>query len=220
MTDKDLAEHVNERNPHGTRPSDIGAASEQSFSEHKADYTQLKDQVENMELSADKIELDSDKFNSSDVLGGMEELFTNVSDGKNLIGTAIADVDNNVDVPNEATFEQLENAIRDINIGRRWASGSIEVESMGSERISGLDFEPSFFVASSTDSIKREFFYGSKDPNYRMNTGYQAYWLILTSGDVEKTLSQNAQFYDDGFRFRRIDGYSGKTKTINWIAIE
>lgn len=37
VTEKELAEHVNERNPHGTRPSDIGAASQQSFSEHKAE---------------------------------------------------------------------------------------------------------------------------------------------------------------------------------------
>lgn len=34
VTDKELATHINERNPHGTRPTDVGAASKQEFDEH------------------------------------------------------------------------------------------------------------------------------------------------------------------------------------------
>lgn len=35
LTAKELAEHVNERNPHGTRAVDVGAASAQEFTTHK-----------------------------------------------------------------------------------------------------------------------------------------------------------------------------------------
>ncbi|MEK4403429.1 hypothetical protein MKZ26_03160 [Sporosarcina sp. FSL K6-6792] len=44
VTDKDLAHHINERNPHGTRPSDMGAASAQEFTTHLADYVEFKEE--------------------------------------------------------------------------------------------------------------------------------------------------------------------------------
>ncbi len=37
LTEKELAEHSNERNPHGTRYSDVGAASEQDLTTHSAE---------------------------------------------------------------------------------------------------------------------------------------------------------------------------------------
>ena len=36
VTDKELAHHINERNPHGTRAVDVGAASSQEFDSHSA----------------------------------------------------------------------------------------------------------------------------------------------------------------------------------------
>ncbi|BAQ11434.1 hypothetical protein OXB_2964 [Bacillus sp. OxB-1] len=48
VTDIDLAQHINERNPHGTRASDVGAASSQKLDEHLADYTQFKSNVQDL----------------------------------------------------------------------------------------------------------------------------------------------------------------------------
>ncbi|PIC80554.1 hypothetical protein CSV75_01820 [Sporosarcina sp. P18a] len=39
VTDKELAHHINERNPHGTRAVDVGAASSQEVATHLADIT-------------------------------------------------------------------------------------------------------------------------------------------------------------------------------------
>ncbi|MDW0112968.1 hypothetical protein QT711_07205 [Sporosarcina saromensis] len=56
-------------------------------------------------------------FTSTNVGGAMQELFTNVSDGKQTVGTAITDVDPNVLVPTEPTFNDLAIAIGQISTG-------------------------------------------------------------------------------------------------------
>jgi len=46
VTADQLTAHINERNPHGTRASDVGAVSEQEFATHLADTTKHVTQVE------------------------------------------------------------------------------------------------------------------------------------------------------------------------------
>lgn len=58
--------------------------------------------------------LTSDKSN---LVNAVNELFTNVSNGKQLIGGAITDVDNSVVIPAEPTFQDLSSAIRNIDTG-------------------------------------------------------------------------------------------------------
>ena len=67
----------------------------------------------------------AENFTATDVEGAMSELFTNVSDGKDLVGTAITDVDPNITVPTSPTFQQLATAIGSISTGKKWASGTV-----------------------------------------------------------------------------------------------
>lgn len=59
----------------------------------------------------------SNVFSATNVGEGMIELFTNVSDGKKLIGGAITDVDNEITLPIKPTFNDLADAIRRISTG-------------------------------------------------------------------------------------------------------
>lgn len=68
-------------------------------------------------------------FAADNVEDGMKELFTNVSNGKNLVGTAITDVDAKVAVPTNPTFNDLASAIGNISTGKKWASGTANVTS-------------------------------------------------------------------------------------------
>lgn len=62
-------------------------------------------------------------FTSTNIGGSMQELFINVSNGKQLVGGAIADVDDSIMIPTDLTFMQLANLIKQINTGKKWASG-------------------------------------------------------------------------------------------------
>lgn len=95
-----------------------------------------------------------------DVQAFAEMLFTSVSNGKQLIGTAITDADDSLVVPTNPTFQNLADLIGSINTGKKWASGtatpmsttklfkttSNDVNSYFIE-IRNLEFEPSFIVA-------------------------------------------------------------------------
>lgn len=90
----------------------------------------------------------------------LQELFTNVSNGKTLVGGAITDVDDNVVIPTDPTFQQLADAIGQISTGKKWASGTVVCQThrswqfVGSTstasgyeaKVSGLNFEPSTIV--------------------------------------------------------------------------
>ena len=58
-------------------------------------------------------------FTATEVEGAMNELFTNVSDGKELVGEAITDVDDSVVIPTDPTFNDLASAISGISTGKR-----------------------------------------------------------------------------------------------------
>lgn len=58
----------------------------------------------------------SGNFAAKNIEGAMDELFTNVSDGKKLVGGAITDVDDRVVIPANPTFQQLAEAIGDLNL--------------------------------------------------------------------------------------------------------
>lgn len=63
------------------------------------------------------------KFTNKNVEGAMNELFTNVSDGKDLVGGAITDVDDSVEIPTDPTFNDLASAISGISTGLGWEAG-------------------------------------------------------------------------------------------------
>jgi len=93
---------------------------QQEVDEHKADIMSQE-----VGKGADMIGLPDPNglFTATTVRGALEELFTSVSDGKNLIGGAITDVDPSIIIPPNPTFQQLGDAIRQISTGQKWASG-------------------------------------------------------------------------------------------------
>lgn len=62
-------------------------------------------------------------FVGTELESAIKELFTNVSNGKQLVGTAITDVDANVTVPTNPTFQELDIAVRSISTGKKFADG-------------------------------------------------------------------------------------------------
>jgi hypothetical protein len=98
------------------------------------------------------IEDEDGNFTASDVEGALSELFTSVSDGKDLVGTAITDVDPSVTVPTDPTFAELATAIGQIRTGKKWASGTIQSGSSNPYSITGLDFVPSLVIVIATGS--------------------------------------------------------------------
>lgn len=68
--------------------------------------------------SADQVKLSdtSNLFTSTNVEDGMTELFTNVSNGKDLVSGAITDVDDSIAIPTKPSFNDLANAIEGISL--------------------------------------------------------------------------------------------------------
>ena len=113
---------------------------ENDFTSHLAESTQQAHLAKNIGL--EDIE---GNFVATNIEGAMQELFTNVSNGKELVGRAITDVDDSVVIPTDPTFQQLVNAIGQISTGRKWASG-VGSSSGSLLTVTGLDFEPSYVI--------------------------------------------------------------------------
>lgn len=91
------------------KASDIKTSSGATIESQLADITK---QIDNIDLSADKVTLNSSNIKSKNVKGALEELFTSASNGKNKIVTAITGkgiVANNTD-----SFDTLSNKIKQI----------------------------------------------------------------------------------------------------------
>lgn len=138
--DKKLAGAINEVNTKVTEH-----LAESKISAHKAKNIELED-VDGL-------------FVGTELETAMKELFTSVSNGKGLIGTAITDVDDSLIVPTNPTHLQLANLIRDIKTGRESAEvtltrsssqGSFSAQNGGSTNeyyvdidTTLIDFQPS-----------------------------------------------------------------------------
>ncbi|MDX8359831.1 phage tail protein [Cytobacillus sp. IB215316] len=115
------------------------------------------------------------------------EAFTQVSDGKITIATAITDVDSSLSPTGSDTFDQLANTIRMINTGKKWAIGTATY-SNGAVTARGLDFRPNYImVVLATSYIITHY------PNWPTND-----FRIDGSGNVAYTSSAWAIF-NDGF---------------------
>lgn len=104
-----------------------GEELRQAFTTHKAEDATDAHLAKNIGL-----EDSAGNFTATELEGAMQELFTNVSDGKSLVGGAITDVDDSVVIPTEPTFNDLASAIGQISTGKKWTSGSIS--SLGAQR--------------------------------------------------------------------------------------
>ena len=133
-------------------------------------------------LTADDIPVENINFTAENINGALTELFTNVSNGKSLIGGAITDVDPDVIVPAEPTFQQLANAISQINTGKKWASGS---RGAGSQTltVSGLGFRPSHIYVVTDESSQKILNYYPNPPV--TDTGLSEF-LHATSNPIQR----------------------------------
>lgn len=191
---------------------------QQDLAAHKADFASQE-----VGKGADMIGLpDPDNlFTATTVGDAMQELFTNVSDGKALVGGAITDVDDSVVMPTGPTFGDLADAIGQISTGKKWASGTVE-NSDSILTVSGLNFQPSIVLTSAK--------YQGVEGTY--NTEYTIYWgnnplvrhldrsVIIVNyydGSVSRNMYDPITINPNGF-VRRVA--SGGDRYVNWIAFE
>ncbi|CDX01310.1 Hypothetical protein DPCES_1423 [Desulfitobacterium hafniense] len=164
------------------------------------------------------IEDTSALFTATDVEGALSELFTNVSNGKTEIATAITDVDNTLSPSGSDTFLQLANTVRSISTGKKWASGSQIPFVYGNGacylNVTGLDFTPNVVIVS---GVKPN---STSTPGYDFNDSWNA-MTRNTDLDYEINAGQNgytSSFYSNGFTIQV--GSSYPTYTYKWIAYE
>lgn len=174
------------------------------INEHKAESTQQAHLAKNI-----GIEDVAGKFTATNVEGAMQELFTNVSSGKNLVGGAITDVDDSVVIPTDPTFSDLANAIGQISTGKKWASGSV-ISNSWTVAVSGLDFEPSLI-----------FYYNPASP--KTNSG--TYYSVMSVTQYSYGSGQSLRNFDAAWNHGvNEDGFRLYTDTNGvehiWIAIE
>ncbi|MBD7908274.1 hypothetical protein [Sporosarcina gallistercoris] len=165
----------------------------------------------------------------SSIVNAMNELFTNVSNGKQAVGTAITDVDYSVLVPTNPTFQQLAAAIGQISTGKKWAMGTANKISPGLEfivntngskltaeyiNVSGLEFSPKtiYYVDQSNYNL------GAVSveegwPFYNPTNGF--YGVNTTSRQYRVT--GNCYISENGFQVP-IGG--GTSVVWHWIAFE
>ena len=172
------------------------------------------------------------------IVGAMNELFTNVSDGKSLVGGAITGVDDSVVIPTDPTFQQLASAISGISTGGKTASGTgnssdpypgvyfrrigSDMERIGYFDIIGLDFEPSVIIAYSLPDFNTfpyaimlpEFENDAQGFNRYLITGYQGLSRMQeTKNHVVRV--DDMVIIPGGYRIP-----AELTKTYTWIAFE
>ena len=141
-------------------PDDIKTLEDDLVS-HKAESATIKHKAK--EIGLEDI---ATNFTAVNVEGAMGELFTNVSNGKDLVSGAITGIDDNVVIPANPTFNDLASAIGGVSTGRRWASGSaishatnLEFKAIPNNTthrfyyidVVGLAFKPSFIYVTTVD---------------------------------------------------------------------
>ncbi len=157
-------------------------------------------------------------FNATNVGGAMQELFTNVSDGKDLVGGAITGVDDSVVIPTDPTFGDLASAIGGISTGKKWVSGNANSEMIGSfQRVTvrGLEFKPKIVWAWNTRFPSFTGMINTYNPNLNSQTGWSnGSSLSLSSINY----STNSVLYDDGFGVNLTT--DSRVGDCTWIAFE
>lgn len=152
-------------------------------------------------------------FVGSELETAMKELFTNVSNGKGLIGTSITDVDPSKIVPNNPTFQQLADLIKSIRVGKRSASGTVEPSTAPGLVVNGLAFRPSIMLA------KRRGY----EANYNMwsviHAEFGVFKISYAMGLAGNPIGNNSNtvIRNDGFTIKGIE-FGGWT--YDWFAIE
>lgn len=191
---------------HSTQVAEL----EQDLDEHKAESATQAHLARNIEL-----EDTAGNFVATNIEGAMSELFTNVSDGKSLVGGAITDVDDSVVIPTDPTFQELADGIGQISTGKKWAKGSSNVSFSGkSVIVNNLTFRPrNIFARYNTGSESTIF-------SYSLDNGIPSALFTYYSATVSWT--GVISITDTGFHLTDmpISGGSLDNRYFHWIAFE
>lgn len=209
-------EHANKTdNPHKVTKTHVGLgnvtntkqASEANFNTHKDDGS--------AHGIGDKSTLETTE--KSTIVGALNELFTNVSDGKQLIGRAITDADENVVIPTDATFEQLADAIgKAAGEMKKWAEGIKESTEDRILYVNDLDFKPRAIIWWADRYVgvlvdTNPFVYLRGENYYLGLVGYG-------SSIREFYKLSDAKIKEDGFEIKTYP--TPNVPELNWIAFE
>lgn len=138
-------------------------------------------------------------FTATNVGGAMQELFTNVSDGKDLIGGTIADVDPTIIIPTDPSFQDLANSIGGL------LGSAVKSVQHGLEEISG-------------STTSREVTISSVDPS-------KSVVFVTVSSNSSSQPSSNTVFAceiinSNTINIERNSGGTLSVLTIAWTVIE
>ena len=212
---------------------------------------QLKDmtqQIENIDLSADKVTLDNTKLKSKNVKDGIEELFTFADNGKknwvDVIGSPLSTGDSfstlkdktqdlksifvynlwnkKVSVSGTEGLGSLIDKIKNIDTGLKVATGALQLDTnMNGLTVKNLSFKP-FLVCGISDAYDRAytpcFFYIRK---YGIKIEQIRESRYSGASGYEPIYSWlNIDIYNDGF-YAKLDDRQNyfKERNITWVAV-
>lgn len=176
------------------------------FSAHQAESTQQAHLAKNIGL-----EDTTGNFTATELEGAMSELFTNVSNGKSLVGGAIAGVDDSVVIPIDPTFQNLADGVGQISTGKKWASGiGGSTGSPPTLTVRGLNFRPRLVITLSVQYMNFVFIddNGVRRDYYHIDTLNHQSSGLRPSGFVPS-------MFNDGFRIN-----TNNSGSFNWMAYE
>lgn len=161
--------------------------------------------------NSDDTRLTTDKT----VTGAINELFTNVSDGKSSIATAITD--KGVEASNTDTFTQLATKIGQISAGVKFASGTFKTTPTSTTFVA-LPFTPSFvLITVESTSMFLNWVLAREDFFHQYKAIVKDFGVNTASWDSNIQRDMGGGISDGGFKF-----YSdfGSSTTIKYIAYE
>lgn len=158
----------------------------------KTTTSQLADiatDIKNIDLSADKITLDSSNLKSKNVKGALEELFTSGNNVKSNTVDALLQVDKSLQISKNNNWDDIIDSIKKIKLGKKWAYGYINDKSQydkwdsyrgGEFYLDFLDFKPSIiFMHNNRDSVALKApginYHSITDDDIRQNSEYIYY---------------------------------------------
>ncbi|EJO5349603.1 phage tail protein, partial [Clostridium botulinum] len=173
---------------------------------------------ENIDLSADKIILDSPNLKSKNVKGALEELFTSGNNVKNDTVDALLSIDENLQITRDSPWRDIIQDIGRVTTGKKWARGTGTTTESSDKQVRmfvyDLDFTPGTVIIKTRSDNYRNDYIIIDCPLFKYETDgwYDSRDIILKSGYVYKS-SNSFYCYANDYKVT-------KGTTFQWIAFE
>ncbi|NFC89519.1 phage tail protein [Clostridium botulinum] len=187
---------------------DVAAQLQMQISTVKSDLADITKQIDNIDLSADKVTLNISNIKSKNVKGALEELFTSASNGKNKIVTAITGkgiVANNTD-----SFDTLSNKIKQIPT---YAPANLLIEVKRSSPITIPDYDTIGKIA--LDVYGKIYCKSTKILSKIDEDGY-IYWQYTHDRIITSVTVKNGYVYIADWEGNRIIKINSSSGEIIW----